>query len=207
MARTFLSRLSWRFAVKKFDPKKSVRQAELHAILRAVRFAPSSFGLQPYHVVVVGDRKLRRRMRLHSYLQPQVTDCRYLLVFCARTDIDARADGYADIAVSNDPKSRTVMKGFRLLVKNSWGRKKASERLRWATHQVYIALGFALAACAELGVDSCPMEGFNTREVDRILGLPRHMRSVVYLAVGRRKKGPAWKKVRFPDDDLFTVIS
>ncbi len=36
--------------------------------------------------------------------------------------------------------------------------KSESDALTWASKQVYIAHGFALAAATELQIDSCPME-------------------------------------------------
>jgi nitroreductase/dihydropteridine reductase len=76
----------------------------------------------------------------------------------------------------------------------------------WAAKQTYIALGFALAACAELGIDSCPMEGFNPAEVDKILNLPENLKTQAFLAVGYRAEGPAQPKVRFPESDIFEKI-
>ena len=39
----------------------------------------------------------------------------------------------------------------------------------WAKNQVYIALGVLMVACASLGIDSCPMEGFDPAKYDEIL--------------------------------------
>ncbi|MCH7492821.1 nitroreductase family protein [Patescibacteria group bacterium] len=62
MNHTFLSNLEWRFATKKFDPDKEVRQGDLEKILQAIRFAPASRGLQPYHVIVIQDDQLKREL-------------------------------------------------------------------------------------------------------------------------------------------------
>ena len=79
--------------------------------------------------------------------------------------------------------------------------------LNWASKQAYIALGFGLAACAELGIDSCPMEGFSSEEFDKILGLPEGQKSAVVMAVGYRGEEPQYPKFRYPNNDLFTVVS
>jgi len=49
--------------------------------------------------------------------------------------------------------------------------KSPTDYLTWASKQVYIASGFALAACTELEIDSCPMEGFDPKAVGEIIGI------------------------------------
>ena len=74
----------------------------------------------------------------------------------------------------------------------------------WASKQAYIALGFGLAACAELQIDSCPMEGFDPVQMKQILALPAHLYPCVMLAVGKRAASEVLKpKVRFDKADLF----
>lgn len=56
----------------------------------------------------------------------------------------------------------------------------------WADRQTYIAHGFGIAACAELQIDSCPMEGFDPTAVGEILGLPDTQKALVLLPIGYR---------------------
>jgi nitroreductase len=77
--------------------------------------------------------------------------------------------------------------------------------MNWAAKQAYIAFGFGLAACAELAIDSCPMEVFKNAEVDAILGLPSHMRSQAFLALGYRADDAKHARVRFPKEKVFTT--
>ena len=84
--------------------------------------------------------------------------------------------------------------------------KSDEEFVCWSSKQCYIALGFGLAAAAELKIDSCPMEGFDKKAVDKILNLPPHLNSMVFLAIGNRQEDPKRPKTRFADDDIFTHI-
>jgi nitroreductase len=78
------------------------------------------------------------------------------------------------------------------------------DKTAWATRQAYIALGFALAACAELQIASCPMEGFSTSEVHRILNLPDTLTPCVMLAVGSSTaEDGVWPRFRFSESDLI----
>jgi nitroreductase len=73
---------------------------------------------------------------------------------------------------------------------------------KWATNQAYIALGFAMAACAEIEVDSCPMEGIDKDAYNTILELPENMKAQVVLPIGFRAADDTIRpKFRF--DDIF----
>ena len=206
MNNTFLARLDWRFATKKFDATKKLTSETLAEILRAVRFAPTSYGLQPYHVFVVTDPDLRAKLRAVSYDQAQVTDGAVLLVYCARTDLRARVDGLFDLMSGGDANILSQFAGYKGMMEGTMDAHMASNNaFAWASKQAYIGLGFGLAAAAELGVDACPMEGFLPGEVDKILDLPPHMKSVAYTALGYRASEPEHEKVRFPESDLFTM--
>lgn len=203
MNNTFLSRLEWRFATKKFDAAKKLTSEQLNEVLRAIRFAPTSFGVQPFHVLVVTDPALRKELCVVSYDQPQVSDASQLLIFCARTDLSSRVSQYFEEMTGGDADAKASSKGYADMMHASLDSRTDEEAFAWASKQAYIALGFGLAAAAELGIDSCPMEGFDSVQVDKILGLPSHLRSVAYLTVGSRAAEPEFPKFRFPEKDLF----
>jgi len=203
---SFLDNLEWRFATKKFNPESKLSSENLTKILRAIRFAPTSMGLEPFHVFVIKDSQLREKLREHSFNQPQVTDASHLLVFCTRTDISDRINDYIDLAGAGGKTSKEKLQPLKMMLEDSTKNMSAEELLNWTRRQAYLALGFGLSACAELKIDSCPMEGFVPDEVDKVLGLPKHLRSVAYLAVGYRQTGPSRNKIRFSETELFTRI-
>lgn len=196
---TFLDHLQWRHATKEFDPTRKVSSSDLQKILDAIRLTPTSFGLQPYHVIVIEDQKLKEKIRPHAWDQPQITTCSHLLVFCARTDSLSRIDQYVEVASEGDEKKKWLLEGYKKMMLGSSEKMDIS----WAQRQTYIAQGFALAACAELEIDSCPIEGFDPIQIDKILNIPDHMKSVVMIPIGYRIEDPKREKVRFPEEDLF----
>jgi nitroreductase len=77
----------------------------------------------------------------------------------------------------------------------------------WAKKQVYIAQGFALAACAELQIDSCPMEGFDPAAVAKILEVPSNLDVAVMLPIGYRAVDEHPRpKFRFMKEKVFTEV-
>jgi nitroreductase len=206
MENTFLNHLEWRFAVKELDPNRKVLPDVLAKIVKATRFAPSSFGLQPYHIFVVSNEALQKKLREKGYDQPKITQGSHFFVFCSRTDLDSRIDKYVEMARGDDAEQRKALEGYEGMMRGSTAAKSAEDLKAWADRQTYIALGFALAACAELGVDSGPMEGFDPSAYDKILNVPAHMHSVVCMAIGYRKADPERPKIRYPESDLFTFL-
>jgi nitroreductase len=66
-----------------------------------------------------------------------------------------------------------------------------------------------LETAALLGIDACPMEGFNQAEFNRILDLKDYS-AVALCAVGYRNEEKDWlaslPKVRFPKAELIERV-
>jgi len=186
---SFLNRLEWRRAVKHFGEG----ELDTASIQRAIIAAPSSFGLQPYRVYAVRNKELKTALRAVSFDQAQVTECDTLFVFCARSDVNERAEEY--LKTTGAESLRQMLTGFLA---------SRGDLTDWAARQAYIALGFAMAACMEEEIASCPMEGFMSSEVSKILDLPSTLVPVAYLAVGE-DAGPEatpYPRFRFAAEDL-----
>lgn len=203
--------LQWRYATKKMNGEVVV-DAKIDAILEAIRLAPTSSGLQPFEVLVISNQKIKDQIRKVAFNQSQVSECSHLLVFVAwdHYTVD-RITHYFD----HYEKERDLPKGFSDDYKNNVTKQLTAMTLErqfeHAARQVYIALGFALAEAAVQGVDSVPMEGFVSFEVDQILGLDsKGLRSVLLLPLGYRDAENDWqaelKKVRKTKDHLFTIL-
>lgn len=185
---SFLDNLEWRRATKRFGDAR----VDTEPIVRAMTNAPSSFGLQPYTILAVHNPEIRKKLREVSFGQAQVTQCQTLFILCARTDVKERAEEY--LAATGAEGLRGMLTGFLAA---------QPDLTAWAARQAYIALGFGLAAAAELRIASCPMEGFMPGEVSKILGLPETLQPVVYLAVGDESdEEEEHPRFRFPRENL-----
>jgi nitroreductase/dihydropteridine reductase len=195
----FLSQLEWRYAAKGFDKARSVSEHEIKEILNAIRLAPSSFGLQPYFVLQASSSQ-REALRAVSWNQPQVTDAAHYLIFCVTNKFEERIQTFLEAQSSIQNKPLETLQGYGNIIRGFINAMTQPQQLAWAQRQAYLALGFGLAACAELSIDSCAMEGIDTSAYNRILGLPEHESSVVALAMGYRPDNTkVSKKFRFKD--------
>ncbi len=205
---SFLSNLSWRYATKKFDTSKKVSEQDLQNIIEAIRLTPTSFGLQPYHFYVVSNQDIQNQIQWAAWNQPQVGTASHLIIFTARTDFTTNNNEFFELMSGWNPEVRTNLKGYEDMIMGSVWKKSEVDYLTWASKQVYIAHGFALAACAELQIDSCAMEWFDPVAVWNIIGLPENQKALVMLPIGYRAEweAPRGEKIRFSKESLFTMI-
>ncbi len=202
-----LNNLKWRYAVKKFDPAKKIDPKIWSALEHATIHAPSSFGLQPWRFIEVSDPALRRKLRGASWDQSQITDASHLLVFARRTKVShAEVDAYVESISGIRGVSKESLNEYRAMMLG-FAQKPGLDAGAWAGKQVYIALGVFLTSAAMLGVDTCPMEGFDPAQYDEILGLPaQNLAATVVATAGYRAADDhhsSLKKVRFHEKDVI----
>lgn len=204
-----MNALEWRYAVRRFAEDR-LEEAEVRALLEATRLSASSYGLQPYRILVIRDAELRRRLVDHSYGQDKVAESSHLLVLAARTDVgDGLVDEHiARMAAARDAEAASL-EPLAAHIKEYFAGRTAEANLRWAHEQTHVALGNLLTSAALLGIDACPMGGFDARAWDRELGLSaRHLATSVLCAIGRRHAEDAAAtapKVRRAWDDFVEV--
>ncbi|MGO8926038.1 MAG: NAD(P)H-dependent oxidoreductase [Limisphaerales bacterium] len=204
--------LQWRYATKAFDPNRRIPPATWTTLQEALVLSASSFGLQPYQLIVVNDPAIRAKLLPHAWNQRQVVDASHFVVFAARTAMtEAEIDRLLSRIMEVRGGSREALAGYRQMMTGSLLGNEASARVpHWAARQACIALGNLLTCAALLGVDACPMEGFVPAEFDKVLGLAAQgYAAVVCCALGYRSaddKYAAAPKVRFPLTELVKTI-
>jgi nitroreductase len=206
-----VARLQWRYATKRFDPSFRIPAETWSALEAALVLAPSSYGLQPWHFVVVTDPAVRARLSEASWNQPQVRECSHLVVFALRTGLDiGHVARHVERIAALRAKPRESLAAYEKALLAHVARPAPFDIDEWSRRQVYLALGCFLTAAALLGVDACPMEGFEPARYDEILGLTAHgFAAVVVAAAGRRSSADAYAslaKVRFEPSELVSRV-
>lgn len=206
---TLLAALRWRYATKKFDPAKKIDASTWAVLEETLILTPTSYGMQPVKFLVLTDPALRAQLVPVSWAQTQPADCSHFVVMAARAQ-NTEADVTHFIARMAEVRGMAAeaLDGFKnVLLGDVVHGPRGNVALEWATRQAYIALGNFMTSAALLGVDTCPMEGFEPAKYDEILGLPAQgFRAVVACAAGYRAaddKYAALPKVRFPANELI----
>ena len=148
------------------------------------------------------------------YNDAKIRRASHVVVLCARTALE---DGYLQSLLEQETEdgrlptadARANQHKTRSMYVNLH-RFERKDTQHWMEKQVYLALGTLLLAAASLGVDACPMEGFDAAKVDEALGLrARGLTSVVLVALGYSGEGDfnaTLPKSRLPAESLFTEI-
>jgi len=204
-----INRLTWRYAVKRFDPANKISASNWATLEQALVLSPSSYGLQPYRFLVINDAALRARLAVVSYGQPQIVDCSHLVVFAIRKGMDlVHIDHFiARVAAVKKVTVESLASYRKAMVDDLIDGPRHAWIDHWSARQAYLALGNLLTSAATLGIDACPMEGFDPSLYDDILDLPeRHLSATVVCALGYRSaddKHAREAKVRFAIEDLI----
>jgi nitroreductase/dihydropteridine reductase len=204
--------LTWRYATKKMDPSRAVPQDKVDRIVEAARLAPTSSGLQPFEIISVTNPEVRAQIREIAWNQAQITDCSHLLVFAAWDNYTAeRINHMFDYTNEVRGFRNEDWENYRQKLLNTYPTRPAEANFQHAARQAYIAFSAAVIAAAEEHVDATPMEGFDPKKLDDILGLPaRGLRSAVMLPLGYRQADADWlvnlTKVRRPREQFVTEV-
>jgi len=189
-----------RYAAKQFDGRM-IDEPMLFNLLDIIRYSPSAFNLQPWKIKVVTAGKIKANLRPHANDQPQITSCSHLLVFCANTELEPLVDKVIEgmrkggMPVEIARQYDTMMKGY---VQSM----NPEQRMCFAREQIHIALANAVNGAKSLGLDSCPMGGFDPAAFAEVLFLPEEYVPVVLCAVGYAADTMP-HKWRLPREEVF----
>jgi nitroreductase len=208
---TFIENQNWRYATKKFNSEKKISNSDLEILKEAIQLSSSSYGLQPYKVLIIENEEIRKQLQPASWGQSQITDASHLFVFASETNVDAEyITRYAD----NMAKTRNIpfdsVKGYADFMIGNISTLTPEKQLIWAQKQAYLALGNLLNAAAELKIDVTPMEGFLPEQYNEILGLAeKGLHATLVATIGYRHDEDDtqhYAKVRKPITELFETI-
>jgi nitroreductase len=207
----FIKDANWRYATKKFDTTKKISAEDLATLKEAIRLTASSYGLQPYKVLIVENPELRAQLQPVSWGQSQIVDASHLVVFANITNFGEKE---IDIYINNIASIRNspvdTLQGYSDFMKSKIISLPEHTKNSWTSKQTYLALGNLMNAAAELKIDVTPMEGFEAEKYNEILGLEKlGLNATLVAPIGYRHEDDAtqnYAKVRKSNEDLFITL-
>ena len=185
----YLEILKFRHACKIFDESKKISAGEFDFILEAGRLSPSSTGLEQWDFLVVQNKELREKIKAVSWNQAQITSCSHLVVILAKIKEVKVGSSYIDkmIARRADKNIEAAAARQKFFLLSNF---KNDDELtfQWSHEQCMIAATNMMNAAASLGIDSCPIEGFDRHALNEILGLDEsEQRVAIVVPFGYKK--------------------
>ena len=203
-----LKALNWRYAVKIFDKNKKIADEELNTVLESGRLSPSSLGLEPWKFFVINDIKTREAIYEYSK-QPKILDASHLIVLTYKTNLQEIIKERLERTAKIQNQKIEELDKYKLFLEDATKNKTEIELDSWLRSQTYIPLGIMTLTATLLGIDNCPMEGFQNEKIDEILNLKdKNLKSVTMLALGERGEDDyALKpKIRKNFEEAITII-
>lgn len=156
----FLEKMKKRYTVKKYNPQTKISKEKVDQLKAILNLSPSSINSQPWNFVFIGTQNIKEQLSEFSYHNKQkVIDCSHVILFqVLKNSEDFEKQMY-------DNLNEMGINYYNSLVK-----PKGEEYIKsWMRHQVYLSLGVLLSACADMEIDSTPMEGIEPEKYDDIL--------------------------------------
>lgn len=207
----FLNALKWRYATKKFDATKKIEASDIALLKEAMQLSASSYGLQPYKIFIIADAAIKKQLKDAAWGQQQVEDASHLIVIANQSDFDdTLVDSFVDTLAHTRGITNESLEGMATFMKDKLVNLPQPVKHQWTTNQAYIVLANLLSAAAHLKIDVCPMEGFDNKKFNTILGLSeQNLNAAVIAAVGYRSdedQAQHLTKVRRPEEELFVTL-
>lgn len=208
-----------RYTTKAFDPSKKIPADLVEQLETLLRYTPSSTNSQPWHFIIASSDEGKARIAQaaigqYAYNAPKLTNASQVVVLCSRTTID---ESHLHAVLEQEQRDgRFATDEARLaqqrLRTNSVNGHRFEQRdaPHWVDKQVYIALGSLLLGAATLGIDACPIEGFDQKVLNEALGLREQgLASTVLVALGYRSVddfNAKLPKSRLPEGRVITRL-
>ena len=203
----YLEILKFRHACKIFDESKKIGAGEFDFILEAGRLSPSSTGLEQWNFLVVQNKELREKIKAVSWNQAQITSCSHLVVILAKIKEVKVGSSYIDkmIARRADKNIEAIAARQKFFLLSNF---KNDDELtfQWSHEQCMIAATNMMNAAASLGIDSCPIEGFDRHALNEILGLDESEQRVAIIVPFGYRLNPQPEKLRRQRAEVVTWI-
>ena len=179
MPTTLLDSIQRRYACRQFVAGRAVSTGELGLLLEAGRLAPSAFGLEPWRFVVV-DATERAAVARACYEQPAVTTAAALIAIVALGAVLDPGSGYVRARFEAEARggdTTSVYAAYRAFY-------RADSIAAWAQGQCNFAAAHMLLQAAHMGLDSCPVGGFEPDALATALALPAGETPALLIALG-----------------------
>jgi len=205
--KSIIEALNWRYATDRFTTTP-VPEESLQTIMEAARLAPSSMNFQPWKYISVASPELRQQIFEAGYSQKAIIEAPTLLVLTIPNILTTdNVDNVIKATAEARNTDTSTLTGYRNMLQGFVDNTEPNKFFDWSRRQAYISLGILLLTAAQLEIDTAPMEGFEAKKVNQILGLTDYS-AVTLIALGYRSAKDThqtWPKVRFKMEEILEV--
>ena len=212
-----------RHATKLFDKTRKIPENEFNTILEAGRLSPSSFGFEPWQLLVIQSPEKRELFREFAWGangaasggEGQLATASHFCIFLAHTDVNMKHNSaylqnfMKDVKQLPEDVIGMFNQFYQKFQEHDFKVEGTRQITDWSARQAYIALGNMMTTAALMGIDSCPIEGFEVNKtiatLEEHFGIdPKIYKPAVMVAFGYRVGAPMFEKSRREMDQVVS---
>ena len=188
--------VSTRRAIKKFDPNYKMSSDDVKKLMEHVILSPTSYNQQNWRFVYATDQDVKEKISEAARGQAQPRDGSLVVVLCG----DMTAWKTEPLRYwKNHPTEKQE------LVKASLERKYSTDEQAQrdeAIRSCGMAAQTIMLAARDMGLDSCPMVGFEYDDLAKVINLPDNHLIVMMVVVGKRAEDAAQRGGQLPLNEV-----
>ncbi len=156
--------------------------------------------------MVINNLEIRQALKAACWNQAQITDASFLIIYLAYLPHFFRKDSaLMRQRLWRRTQEEAAYQQFQTRVIDYLADKNTGE---WAKRQTYIPLANMMTGAASLGIDSCPMEGF---EIDKLKNILKNhidwtMFDPVVIGAFGYRAGAQTLRIREPIKNISTAV-
>lgn len=194
----FLKAMDFRHACKIFDESKKISDEDIKFILECGRKSPSSLGMEPWKFIVITNPELKAKIRPFCWDQVQITSCSHLVVVLAKIQ-DLKIETGIPLKKFerrglDRKKTEAYLKKYEGFAKNILS--SDTEIYNWTSRQCHIAAANMMSAAAFIGIDSCPIGGYEKEKLENFMKLDSSVYQIALLLPFGYRINPQSKQLR-----------
>lgn len=164
---SFLEKMQSRYTTKMYNGDK-ISDAIIEELKEILRLSPSSINSQPWEFVWIRDAEKKAPFaEVAKHNKDKIMKADSLIIFRRLDNVEAFEQ---QMKVSVPEGAHKYYDAFIKPLGDQ-------EIKHWMGRQLYLAMGVFFAACAQMEIDSTPMEGIQEEEFDKILGADNYKNS------------------------------
>ena len=208
MKNEFMDAMNFRHACKIFDENKKISDEDMHFILECGRKSPSSFGMEAWKFLVITNEALKAKLRPACWNQVQITSCSHLVVILAGIESVKPESGEVKKRFARREMPQESLDMYMDLYAKHLAKTLSSDEniYCWTAKQTYIAAANMMTGAAFIGIDSCPIEGFEKEKVEEILELDTKKFQVAMVLPFGYRLNPQPEQIRLPFEEVVEFI-
>ena len=168
-----------RRAIKKFDSSYKMTDEQVQSLMKLTLLSPTSYNQQNWRFVTITDQKIKEKIHVAARNQAQPLDGSLVILLCGNMNAwkDNPMRYWKNHPLEKQEHVRDAM------------HKKYSDSPQNRRDEAMRSCGFAaqtiMLAAKQMGLDSCPMVGFEYDEMAKVINLPDDHIIVMMIVVGK----------------------